>query len=215
METIQGTLTIEHIHLHPTHHLIPTSQLQHGRSYIEGNHDEAIRKAIFMENLKSINEHNLRYIRGLETYYKAVNKFTDMTWEEFRAEKKCTAKHLLEDSFKELEPIPDYIDSFIGDENNMFNGFEFHNRSGNLEFSYPTDLVPIRDQGDCGSCWAFSSLGVLEYQQRLKKGERVQLSPQELINCNTGSNGCNGGSPAFGMSYVRVSGLTQMYKHYS
>lgn len=90
--------------------------------------------------------------------------------------------------------------------NQTFSGMEFRNHSGLLEFSYPTDLVPVRDQGGCGSCWAFSALGVLEYQQRLKKSERLQLSPQELISCNTGSNGCNGGSPAFGLSYVRVSG---------
>lgn len=132
-----------------------------------------------------------------------------MTWDEFRADKKCTAKHMLEQSFAELEPFPE---DFESSEFNDFSdedfgaGFSSQNRSERLlEFSYPTDLVPIRDQGGCGSCWAFSALGVLEYQQRLKKGERIQLSPQELINCNSGSNGCNGGSPAFGLSYVRVS----------
>lgn len=87
-------------------------KLEYGRTYDFDSNRESLRKEIFAENLRGIEEHNQRYLRGLETYYKGVNEFTDLTWEEFRADKKCTAKHMLESSFEELEPFPEELDSF-------------------------------------------------------------------------------------------------------
>ncbi len=62
----------------------------------------------------------------------------------------------------------------------------------------PGGLPPIRDQGDCGSCWAFATVGVLECAIKIKDGINADLSEQWLVDCARGLfwYGCNGGISA-------------------
>jgi predicted secreted protein len=53
--------------------------------------------------------------------------------------------------------------------------------------------TPIRDQGACGSCWAFGTVGVLEQAIRIDDGVSVDLSEQYLVSCNHDGYGCDGG----------------------
>ena len=54
-------------------------------------------------------------------------------------------------------------------------------------------LTPIRNQGKCGSCWAFSSVSNIQSSYFLKYGVLLNLSEQQLLDCNSLSSGCNGG----------------------
>ena len=54
-------------------------------------------------------------------------------------------------------------------------------------------VTPIKNQGNCGSCWAFSTVGPLESQILLQGGGTVPLSEQYLVSCNTSGWSCNGG----------------------
>ncbi len=54
-------------------------------------------------------------------------------------------------------------------------------------------VTPIKDQGSCGSCWAFSTVGPLESQILLRGGGTVDLSEQYLVSCNTSGWSCDGG----------------------
>jgi PKD repeat protein len=56
-----------------------------------------------------------------------------------------------------------------------------------------TGCPPIRNQGGCGSCWAFATVGALECAIKIREGVSVDLSEQWLVSCNTSSWGCDGG----------------------
>jgi C1A family cysteine protease len=61
----------------------------------------------------------------------------------------------------------------------------------------PGGLTPIKDQGQCGSCWAFGTTAVLEQAIRIKTGQSVILSEQELVSCSDYGS-CSGGDFAHG-----------------
>lgn len=54
-------------------------------------------------------------------------------------------------------------------------------------------VTPVKDQGSCGSCWAFGTVGPLESAIKIKTGDDVDLSEQWLVSCNRDGWGCNGG----------------------
>jgi len=55
-------------------------------------------------------------------------------------------------------------------------------------------MTLIKDQGQCGSCWAFATCGILECNIKIEDGDTLDLSEQHLVSCNTDGWGCSGGS---------------------
>jgi len=80
------------------------------------------------------------------------------------------------------------------------------------EFSWrdkmPECLGLIEDQGNCGSCWAFTSAGLLSdrFCIHTEGGINVRLSPQEMVNCNYENYGCAGGYLITSVDYLMVEG---------
>merc|ERR1712146_73747 len=64
------------------------------------------------------------------------------------------------------------------------------------------DVTPVKDQGQCGSCWAFGTMGSIEHVHKLNTGATVSLSEQQLVDCSTSNDGCNGGWPYKAMNYL-------------
>lgn len=61
----------------------------------------------------------------------------------------------------------------------------------------------VRNQGNCGSCWAFATTGMLSDRCCMKKSDEGWLAPQELVSCDKVDQGCNGGWCTDAMRYVQ------------
>ena len=69
-------------------------------------------------------------------------------------------------------------------------------------------VTPVKDQGQCGSCWAFSSTGALEGSHFINSGVLLSFAEQQLVDCATaaagyGNNGCNGGLQQYAFHYYQ------------
>ncbi|CAG9857251.1 unnamed protein product [Phyllotreta striolata] len=161
----------------------------HGRTYASVQ-EERRRFDIFTDNLKTIAEHNARYRAGLESWSMAVNQFADMTPSEFSA--KMAYRN---------GPMPR-----IAGTPHVFTG----QAPASIDWREKNAVTDVKDQGDCGSCWAFSAVGALEGQNAILNDKHDSLSEQELLDCSTsyGNGDCNqGGLMDNAFKYVIDHGL--------
>jgi cathepsin L len=161
---------------------------QHNKFY-KNEKEETSRRLLWERNLAKINEHNAKADAGESTFWLAMNRFGDMHNEEFRAQmngykrKPTSVKNNNVFAPKNVE-IPDSVDW-------RTQGY----------------VTPIKDQGQCGSCWAFSAVAALEGQNFKKSQKLVSLSEQNLVDCSgdQGNEGCNGGLMDQAFTYIQVN----------
>lgn len=152
--------------------------------------EDLTRRIIWEKNLKFVTLHNLEHELGVHSYSVGMNHLADMTSEEVEAE--LTGL---------LLPPRDDRKSFLS---NTWNITKTSNLPVSLDWREKGCVTEVKNQGSCGSCWAFSAVGALEGQMKLKTGNLVSLSPQNLVDCSTkyGNKGCDGGFMTQAFQYV-------------
>eukprot|EP00057_Strongylocentrotus_purpuratus_P002480 XP_003724610.1 PREDICTED: cathepsin L1 [Strongylocentrotus purpuratus] len=163
----------------------------HGKEY-SAMGEEMERRMIWEDNLRIITKHNLEHSQGKTTYRLGMNEFGDMTNAEFVATR----------TMKKMSGVPK-----VG-QGSTFLPSEFLQLPDSVDWRTEGYVTPVKDQGQCGSCWAFSTVGALEGQHFVKTGTLVSLSEQNLVDCSQaeGNDGCNGGWPAWADEYIKSNG---------
>ncbi|KAL1561483.1 Cysteine protease xcp2 [Salvia divinorum] len=161
---------------------------RHGKKY-ESIEEKLRRFEIFKDNLKHVDERN----RALTNYWLGLNEFADMAHDEFKQR------------FLGLR-----VDDRLPRGNELRREFEqrdFESLPKSVDWRKKGAVTRVKNQGSCGSCWAFSTVAAVEGINQIVTGNLTELSEQELIDCDTAYNsGCNGGLMDYAFTYIVSSG---------
>ena len=153
---------------------------EYGKQY-PTKHEFNMRAKIFVENLEFIAEHNAK---EEETHTVGINHLMDLTDDEY--------KQMLgykSEMNPEMERLPEVLSTEgLADEVNWVT-------SG--------AVTAVKNQGQCGSCWSFSSTGAIEGAEFLHGTKTLtSLSEENLVECSTKNKGCKGGAMVLAFMYV-------------
>lgn len=172
----------------------------HGKVYRSAD-EEMRRFTIFSENLDFIERSN----SGNASYTLGVNRFTDLTNLEFET-------RLFHSDWRHKQPLARFKAAGVG----SYLGRHLP-RVPSLDLPSFVDWVsqgavtPVRDQGNCGSCWAISAIGAVEGAFKIATGKLQSFSVQQLLDCDTGpfdlDLGCKGGNIDSAFSFTKQHAL--------
>lgn len=143
---------------------------------------------IFKSNLKTILNHNSAHNHN---FTMSINQFTDLTPEEFKTQYASGYKPLESFGCSRFTTHSDILPASI-------------------DWTTSGKVNPIRDQGQCGSCWAFAATANAESIWAIATNQLLDLSEQYLVDCATGigyfNQGCNGGQPDSALKFMINNG---------
>ncbi|XP_031276247.1 vignain [Pistacia vera] len=155
----------------------------------------------FDEKNKRFNvfKHNVMHVHNTnkmdKPYKLKLNKFADLTNHEFRnTYSGSNVKH-----HRMFQGAPRGNGSFMYEKVDLV--------PPSVDWRKKGSVNPVKDQGKCGSCWAFSTIAAVEGINHIKTNKLVSLSEQELVDCDTSENqGCNGGLMDLAFEFITKKG---------
>ncbi|KAL5197833.1 hypothetical protein ABZP36_001345 [Zizania latifolia] len=162
---------------------------EHGRTYKDAA-AKARRFRVFKANVELIDRFNAA---GDKRYRLGTNRFTDLTNAEFAA------------MYTGYKPSP----SPSEEDKQKLPGFMYANTTlsseDSVDWRQRGAVTDVKNQGSCGSCWAFSTVAAVEGIHQISTGNLVSLSEQQLLDCSN-SGGCKGGNLGGAFQYMANSG---------
>jgi C1A family cysteine protease len=158
--------------------------------------DQAQHYTTWLENLQAIAAHNS--LLG-SSYKLRMNQFGDLTPDEFKL-----YVHGKDGQCWKRDAYGNHANHVNANANANGDVF-FPPVPESVDWTAKGVVTPVKNQGNCGSCWSFSATGELECRYAIQKGVLMSLSEQELVDCagsKYDSYGCNGGEENGGMQYA-------------
>ncbi|KAJ9516590.1 hypothetical protein QJQ45_015235 [Haematococcus lacustris] len=170
------------------------AQTSAGRHYAHTPDSEEYRSRF------SVWQQNAAYIRKHQASGSSMqlqlNEYADQTWEEFSSKKLgLFGEKALTEKAARISKSND--------------GFRYASVKAppSIDWREKNAVTPVKNQGQCGSCWSFATTGAIEGVNAIYTGELVQLSEQQLVDCDTAKDmGCSGGLMDYAYEYVIANG---------
>jgi len=141
------------------------------------------RLGVFADNHDMIEAHNA----AGHSYKMGHNEFSDRTWEEFKG-------MMMSEPMPKKESNP--VKTFL----------RLGALADSVDWTTQNAVTPVKNQGQCGSCWAFSTTGGLEGAYAIKNSDLKSFSEQQLVDCDKVDSGCSGGLMDNAFKWIQGNG---------
>ncbi|XP_055383895.1 procathepsin L [Condylostylus longicornis] len=175
-----------------------------GRKYSH-NYEEVRSRRAFYENVKVIENHNKLYKDGKVSYRLRTNVMADLKPKSYLEK---YVRLVNSQRYKDSDPIDNMVSSGLLNYENLPNEIDWRDKGF---------LMTADNQGQCGSCYAFSIVRSMEGQVFKRTGKLFKLSVQQVVDCSikTGNKGCTGGSLRNTLRYLEETGGLMRHDDYT